>query len=132
MDILTTGVDWMNKTAKWPLALSLIAACVFVFFLVRTSANEITRQEAKTIALDHLGVGVVNEVTQVTENGRTLYEVEVLDEETQVRFLVYVYLETGEVARMERFEPGYHGITTLPEVLSPEEQEAFSADEDAP
>ena len=116
----------MNKTLKIILPVFGLLLLVFIFSFVNTSANEeantdVSKQEAIDIALDYLGVGTASGATLITENDVQIYEVEIEDD--HVRFLIYVHAETGDVVRMSRFEEGYEGITTLPEILPPGELE---------
>lgn len=117
----------MSKTSKMILSVCiLLFSVVLIFNFVRTNANEdeqtaISNQEAIEIALDYLGVGTANDAVLITENDTPIYEVEI--EADTIKFLVYVHATTGDVIRMNRFEEGYEGITTLPEVIPPDELE---------
>jgi len=123
----------MNKKLKAILPIIGLILVVLIFNLMNTNANEdadttISSQEATEIALDYLGVGTAIDATLMEENGVAIYEVEI-EENEDIRFLVYVHAETGDVVRMSRFEEGYEGITTLPEILPPGELELETEDE---
>ena len=129
----------MNKTLKIILiTASILFMFVVGFYLINTyliSSRQveavpdqgltiISSQEATEIALDYIGHGSSHHVTLVNENGVDIYEVQIIDDE--IRYLVYVSAENGHIVRMMRFEEGYEGITTLPEIIPPDDLDAVS------
>ena len=116
----------MSKTLKIVLSVCVLAFVLLMFIFINTNANEdvttdISSQEAIEIALDYIGGGTSDHVELINENGVDIYEVGI--EHDEVTFFVYVHAESGDVVRMSRFEEGYEGITTLPEVISPDDLE---------
>jgi len=77
----------------------------------------ISSQLARDIAIEFVGHGTTRDVLLFTENGVLIFEVEVRHED--VRYMVYIIAANGNVLRMSRFEDGFQGITTLPEIITP-------------
>ena len=78
----------------------------------------ISSQRARDIAVEFIGHGRAMEVWLFTDGNVLTFEVEVRHE--NVRYMVYINAANGNVIRMSRFEDGYQGITTLPEVVTPQ------------
>ena len=123
----------MRRTFKLLLlcfVLLLISVSIFAYERTTrttdTSNNglAITQEEAQEIARNHIGHGTVENVTMLDQNEVLLYVVEI--EHENVRYVVDIHSETGDVMGMSRYEEGYEGITTLPEILPPGELEIDS------
>ena len=123
----------MNKRLKVifsMIGLLCIVQFVFIFFLLfsgdsvasatrRVLVASISSEDAKEIALDYIGYGLITDVALITENDVQIYTVAIKQE--NVHFVIYVHGQTGDVVRMVRTEDGYQGIMTLPEILSPDD-----------
>jgi len=66
-----------------------------------TSETQILQQVAIDIALGHIGYGTFTSVFLFTEDGQSVFEVEIRHE--AMRYMVYVNATNGSVIRMESF-----------------------------
>ena len=117
---------WNNTGIVRKTLLSAMAAILCGGFLVSNvfgsaayaDIPRISNQQARDIAVEHLGHGTAVDTMLFFYNDVLTFEVDVRHQ--NVRYTVYVNAINGRVARMSRHEEGFQGITTLPEVIPPQ------------